>query len=170
MSIYLQTMQILNTDQIRQKISRIALEVTERNTKAKDLVIIGVNNNGYNFAQLLKQEFHKISNAEFKLLRLVISPADPMRNKITLDPELDLNDKYVLLVDDVANTGRTLFYGFKPLLEFVPAKIEVAVLIDRTHKSFPVHSDYVGLSLATTLKENIQVNFLGNGEMTVDLQ
>ena len=69
----------------------------------------------------------------------------------------------VVIVDDVANTGRTIFYACKPLLETLPKKIEVAVLVDRKHKSFPVKVDYVGLSLATTLKEDIDVQ-LSNSE------
>jgi pyrimidine operon attenuation protein/uracil phosphoribosyltransferase len=60
-------------------------------------------------------------------------------------------------VDDVANTGKTFFYAFKPLLEFTPKKVRVAVLVDRKHKAFPVSVDYVGLSLATTMHEHINV-------------
>lgn len=66
-------------------------------------------------------------------------------------PVEDLKDKALIIVDDVANTGRTIFYAFKPILDVLPKKVEVAVLADRTHKSFPIRVDYVGLSLATTL-------------------
>ena len=66
-----------------------------------------------------------------------------------------------IIVDDVANTGRTIFYAFKPLLEVLPKKVEVAVLINREHKSFPIKVDYQGLSLATTVQENIEVNIKG---------
>ncbi|HRD06713.1 MAG TPA: phosphoribosyltransferase family protein, partial [Saprospiraceae bacterium] len=72
-------------------------------------------------------------------------------------------------VDDVANTGRTIFYACKPLMDLLPSKIEVAVLVDRKHKQFPINVDYVGLSLATTLKENISVKILGVDEMEVHL-
>ena len=58
----------------------------------------------------------------------------------------------------MANTGRTIFYAIKPFLDVLPGKVEVAVLVDRKHKSFPVKVDYMGLSLATTLQENISVN------------
>ncbi len=63
----------------------------------------------------------------------------------------------VILVDDVANTGRTIFYAFTPILRSLPKKIEVAVLVDRKHKMFPIQVNYFGMSLATTLKENIEV-------------
>jgi pyrimidine operon attenuation protein/uracil phosphoribosyltransferase len=72
-------------------------------------------------------------------------------------------------VDDVASSGRTLLYACKPILETLPKKLEIAVLVDRTHKSFPVQADYVGLSLATTLKENILVE-IGEGEMAAYLE
>ncbi|MEL6989936.1 MAG: phosphoribosyltransferase family protein, partial [Bacteroidota bacterium] len=73
-------------------------------------------------------------------------------------------------VDDVANTGRTIFYAFKPLFEILPKKIEVAVLVDRKHKSFPIKVDYVGLSLATTIQENIDVQILNTEDKAVYLK
>ena len=82
-------------------------------------------------------------------------------------PAEALRNKPVIIVDDVANTGRTIFYAVQPLLKAVPKKVEVAVLIDRKHKSFPMKADYVGLSLATTLLNNIEVNIRGGGEMAV---
>jgi pyrimidine operon attenuation protein/uracil phosphoribosyltransferase len=92
-----------------------------------------------------------------------------MSSPIEVDvPVEDLDGKVVLVVDDVANTGRTLFYACKPLMEILPARLETAVLVDRKHKSFPIRVDYVGLSLATTLKENIDVQIL-EGEATVHL-
>jgi pyrimidine operon attenuation protein/uracil phosphoribosyltransferase len=60
-------------------------------------------------------------------------------------------------VDDVANSGKTLTYSMRPLLQYQPKKIQVAVLIDRKHKSFPVTPDYIGLSLSTTMKEHVAV-------------
>ena len=68
-----------------------------------------------------------------------------------------LRGKTIVVVDDVANTGRTLFYATKPLMEVVPAKVQMAVLVDRMHKSFPVHVDFVGMSLATTIQDHIEV-------------
>jgi pyrimidine operon attenuation protein/uracil phosphoribosyltransferase len=72
-------------------------------------------------------------------------------------------------VDDVANTGRTIFYAVQPLLGVIPRKVEVAVLVDRTHKSFPIKADYVGMSLATTMLDNIEVHIREEGKMSVNL-
>ena len=72
-------------------------------------------------------------------------------------------------MDDVANTGRTIFYAIKPLLDILPKKVEVAVLVDRTHKAFPIRVDYYGISLATTLKETINVEIRKKKERAVFL-
>ena len=80
-----------------------------------------------------------------------------------------MKNKVIVIVDDVANTGRTIFYAVKPLLETLPKKVEVAVLIDRTHKSFPIRVDYCGLSLATTLLEDIDVKIRNVDAFSVEL-
>ena len=77
--------------------------------------------------------------------------------------------KVIIIVDDVANTGRTIFYAMKPLFNILPKEVEVAVLVDRKHKSFPILVDYVGLSLATTMKESIDVQILSVEEKAVYL-
>ena len=70
-----------------------------------------------------------------------------------------LSGKKIILFDDVANTGRTIFYACKPFLNIIPERLEIAALVDRKHKLFPIQVDYVGLSLATTLHNNIEVIF-----------
>ena len=96
--------------------------------------------------------------------RIRIRPDNPIAEDIYLEEisVTDLEGKNIILVDDVANTGRTLFYAFQPLLKIIPGRLEVAVMVDRKHKLFPVSVDYVGISLATTLMENIP-SFLING-------
>ena len=81
----------------------------------------------------------------------------------------DLNDKTVIVCDDVANTGRILSYAIKPLLSVYPKKIRVMVLVDRKHKKYPVSADFVGLSLATTMQEHITVEFDNNHQAKVYL-
>ena len=77
---------------------------------------------------------------------------------------MDFNDKTIVLIDDVANSGRTMLYALKPLLLQLPKKIQTLALVERTHKSFPVDVDYVGLSVSTTTDENIVVE-VENGEV-----
>jgi pyrimidine operon attenuation protein/uracil phosphoribosyltransferase len=163
-------MKILNGKQIRQKIKRLTIQILENNFDQPEIILVGINNNGLEMANLLMQELVARTDIPITLTRIKLSPASPADNPIVLEmPIEELEDKVVILIDDVANTGRTLFYAIKPLLEVVPNKVEVAVLVDRKHKSFPIQSDYVGLSLATTLKEHIEVRLRGDDEMAVYL-
>ena len=163
-------MEILDATKIKQIVKRMSFEILERNFDSKTLYLAGINNNGYLFAKILSKRLAKITDKQIELLRIKLNPANPLEGTITLDLESKvLKNKHIIIVDDVANTGRTLFYAFKPLLETIPKKIEVAVLVDRKHKSFPVKVDYVGISLATTLKEHIKVFLEKAKERSVEL-
>lgn len=155
---------ILHEQQIRHKIKRLAIEVLERRTDDSALVLVGLNNKGLVFAGLLHEALVEIKPASLQvtLTRIRLNPAEPT----AYDPVVEggaeaLVGKSVIVVDDVANTGRTLFYAMKPLLEVLPQRVEVAVLVDRKHKQFPIQPDYVGLSLYTTLRDNIEVTLEG---------
>jgi pyrimidine operon attenuation protein / uracil phosphoribosyltransferase len=163
-------MTILNQKQIEQKIRRLTVEILERNFGETELILAGVNNNGLEMAQLLLQELVGRTDAKIVLTRLRVNPAAPNQHPILLEmPLSEIENKTVILVDDVANTGRTIFYAIKPLLDILPKKVEIAVLVDRKHKAFPIQPDYVGLSLATTLRENIQVHLRDVAAWSVEL-
>ena len=68
----------------------------------------------------------------------------------------------IIIIDDVTNSGKTLLYALKPFLEYYPRKIQTLVLVERSHKTYPIHPDYVGLSLATTLQDHIYVEVKDN--------
>lgn len=164
-------MKILDQRQIQQKIKRLAFEILERNYGEEEIILAGINNNGMSFAELLLAELRSISPIRFTLTRIRLNPAAPAQHPIQLEmPVAELGNKVIVIVDDVANTGRTIFYAVKPILEVVPKKVEVAVLVDRTHKSFPIHVDYFGLSLATTLLQNIKVRIRNVEEWAVNLE
>ena len=149
-------MKILTKKQIQQKIKRLTIEILEHNFDADEIILAGINNNGFRFAQLLLESLSKISDKTFVLSRIKLNPAKPLDFPIETDLTAELiNNKSIIVVDDVANTGRTIFYAFRVYMNALPKKIEVAVLVDRKHKMFPVKVDYVGLSLATTIQENI---------------
>lgn len=161
-------MKILDHSQIKQKIKRIAIEILENNFEEKTIVLAGINNNGTGFAKLLLKELKKITEIELKLVTIRLNPASPLTSEIEVDaPTKTLKGKTIIVVDDVANTGRTIFYGCKPLLEIIPKKLEVAVLVDRKHKTFPIYAKYVGFSLATTLKEDIDLQILNDSDYAV---
>lgn len=152
-------MQILDHHQIKLKINRLAIEVLENNTDESELIVAGINKRGMKFAEVLAQELRSRSDKRIHLTHIELSPANPLEHPVKMDmPREEIAGKPLLIVDDVANTGRTLFYACQPIMNVLPKKLEMAVLVDRTHKSFPVKVDYVGLSLATTLMENIDVN------------
>lgn len=161
---------ILNDGAVKQKIQRLAYQIAENNFEQDEIILAGINNNGYGFARLLEKKLKKIIDTQISIRRVRLNPANPLASEVVFEPKLDdLSSKAVIIVDDVANTGRTIFYACKPLMDLLPSKIEVAVLVDRKHKQFPINVDYVGLSLATTLKENISVKILGVDEMEVHL-
>jgi pyrimidine operon attenuation protein / uracil phosphoribosyltransferase len=163
-------MQVLNNYQINQKIKRLSYEILENNLDEDQIVLAGINNNGYMFAKLLFDELTNISDKNITLSRITLNPADPLSSEITSDyPTDQLQSKSIIVVDDVANTGRTIFYAFKVYMNVLVKKVEVAVLVDRKHKMFPIKVDYVGLSLATTVQENIKANLVTEDMLTVDL-
>ena len=127
-------MQILQHQQIEQIIKRIAIEIVEQNIEEKEIFLAGINNNGMHLAQLLMNELLKISKINFTLTRILINPAKPLEDEILLEIEAKtLKNKVLIIVDDVANTGRTLFYAFQPLLGIMLKKVEIAVLVNRMH-------------------------------------
>lgn len=166
-------MKILTDRQIRQKIKRLAIEILERNFGAPEIILAGLNNNGLGFARLLVEDLLPLLPADMSvtLTRIRLNPANPLEYPPYIEiPAEQIEGKTIIIVDDVANTGRTIFYAIQPVLSVLPQKVEVAVLVDRTHKQFPVKADYIGLSLATTLRENIQVEILNKEEFSVFLK
>jgi pyrimidine operon attenuation protein/uracil phosphoribosyltransferase len=163
-------MEILNKKQIDQKLNRLAFEIIENNYDAKEIILAGINNNGTKFAKLLEKKLLAITDQSIRLVRIKLNPAAPLSAEVDISVDSkELKKSPVIIVDDVANTGRTIFFAFKPFLEIVPQKIEVAVLVDRKHKSFPVKVDYVGISLATTTRDNILVKLSPFAQASVSL-
>ncbi len=149
---------VLGNEDIAQKIKRLSYEILEDNHEEKELVFIGIEGGGLVFAERIISYINTISKISTQLFHISINKANPLSSEIKLNIEGNkLNKKNIILVDDVANSGKTLCYALKPLLEFLPEKIQVAVLVDRKHKKYPICADYIGLSLSTTMKEHISV-------------
>ena len=163
-------MQILSHKQINRKIKRLALEILESNFSLDEIYLGGINNNGQRFAQMLISEINAQSNMAVINFQVSLAPADPLSADVSFSMDIqELNGKHIIIVDDVANTGRTLFYACKPIMEMLPASLAMAVLVDRKHKSFPVQVDFVGLSLATTLKDDIKVDLSDHSHLAAYL-
>ena len=151
---------ILTHNKIEQKITRIAFQIYEDNYKEKKLIIAGIANNGFIFAKLLSEQLKSISNFEIVLQELQIDKKNPISSETTLGLEAkDFKDQVIIVVDDVLNSGKTMMYGLKHFLVAPVKKLSTAVLVNRSYKRFPVHADYLGMNLATTMKERIEVTF-----------
>ena len=162
---------ILDKAQTLQKIKRIAYEIFEHNFKEKEIVLAGIYDKGYVFAELLKKELEAISPLKVTLVKLNLDKFSPQQTEITLDVDVKtLKKKVVVILDDVINSGRTLAYSLKPFLNIEIKKLQIAVIVDRGHKSFPVSADYVGYALATSLKEQIEVELEDVNSFGVYLQ
>lgn len=153
-----EVLEILTGKQLRQKVDRISFQILENNYHEKELIIIGIKSNGFKLAKLLAASLKKISKLKITLASLTMDKDHPEREDIHVDIDpASLKGKVVILVDDVANTGRTLTYALRPFLNVLEKKLQTVVMIDRKHKGFPISADYVGLKLATTMAEHITV-------------
>lgn len=158
---------ILDEQKIALKLQRMAYQVWEANSSEKELVVAGVEGSGTIIAKYLADALRQISPIKIIETTIRVNKKNPLLSPGSVDE--DLNGKSIVLVDDVANSGRTLLYAMKPLLQFGLKKILVAVLIDRTHKSFPVSPDIVGHTIATTLQEHVEVECTGDKAQAVYL-
>lgn len=151
---------ILDTLQIRQKVSRLAYEVYENNFSEKELLVVGIEGNGYKVAQQLCHQLEKISPLKISLGKIALNKEKPWEGEPVTDfDQKSFINKTVVLVDDVLNSGKTLMYAVKLFLDKPVKKINTVVLVDRNHTRFPVKADYVGLTLSTTLQEHIEADF-----------
>jgi pyrimidine operon attenuation protein/uracil phosphoribosyltransferase len=155
---------VLNKQQIAQKINRIAYQILEDNLDEKEIVLAGIWDRGYKLALRLKSVLENIADFKVILLRVDL---EKQNSKLIAKTDLQENDwknKVIILVDDVLNSGKTLAYGLGVFLNTPHKKIRTVVLVDRSHKIFPIATDFVGLELATILKEHVDVVLDVDGE------
>ena len=149
---------VLNGSQVIQKIRRIAYEIYENNFSEKSIVLAGIDGQGYALAKILEKELKSISSLSVVLVKVSLDKFSPVQSEVTIDvSSKEIKKKCIVLIDDVLNTGRTLAYALKPFTSLEIKKIEVAVLVNRSHPSFPIMPTYTGLELATTLNEHVEV-------------
>lgn len=161
--------EVLNHNQIKKKITRMAYEIYERNLGSGAVVFAGISGMGMTLADLLAKELQAISPLKVEEVEVILDKTNLANSEVKLSKDIDLQGKTLLIVDDVLNTGKTLAYAMKPFLDVEPYKMEVAVLVNRSHGLFPIRPDYTGYELSTTLNEHIKVDFSSENNYSVHL-
>ena len=142
------------------KMRRMALEIIENNAEETELILAGIRESGSVIAKILQRFIAEYSTIKTQLIAIGLDKKHPVDVQLSQTPVLD--DKVIIVIDDVANSGKTMLYALKPFLAYHPKKIQTAILVGRSHNSFPIQTDYVGLSVATTLQEHIFVEVSGD--------
>ena len=172
---------VMESDRIRRTLTRIAHEVVERNRGVGEVALVGIRRRGVPIAQRLARSLVEITGCEVPTgaLDITLYRDDLMRHAVGPQPVLrrteipfSIDDRRILLVDDVLYTGRTIRAALDALIDFGrPLSIQLAVLVDRGHRELPVKADYVGKNLPTSLRESVQVRLTeqdGVDEVVVD--
>lgn len=153
---------ILNNEQINQKIARIAHQIIESNIDEKEIIIAGIEKNGFIIASKLKQNLSNISDIKITTCSVKINKKNPLDEVTTSISKDYYFNKSLVLVDDVLNSGATLIYAVKHFLNTEIKQLKTAVLINRNHKKYPVKADFKGISLSTTTTSHVKVRFTNN--------
>jgi pyrimidine operon attenuation protein/uracil phosphoribosyltransferase len=151
-------MEILNHEQITNKIRRIAYQIAEVFMEYEQVVLAGIADGGFQFAELLKKDLEEIVSFEVILCKVSIDKKNPRQEISTSIKAAAYEDKGVVLCDDVLNSGTTLVYSVRHFLDVPLAKFKTAVLVNRNHKKYPVKADFKGISLSTTMEEHVHVD------------
>lgn len=153
------TTQVLDHRQVEDRIKRIAWQIYENHQEETEIVVAGIVDRGYLLAELLVKQLKAICPLQVSLHRIILDKDKPLEGPPRVEPQAEsFNEKAVIVVDDVLNTGSTLMYGVRYFLDYKVKQIKTVVLVDRNHKSFPIKADFKGLSLSTNLMEHVEVN------------
>ena len=150
---------ILTNSQIKRKIKRISLQIIESNIEEKEVVLAGIEQNGFLLAKELNKMITEFSNLNIKLCSLKIDKKNPLNNISTSLNSSEYKNKSIVVVDDVLNSGSTLMYAVKHFLDTELRQLKTTVLVDRNHKKFPIKVDFKGVSLSTSIQNHVKVQF-----------
>jgi pyrimidine operon attenuation protein/uracil phosphoribosyltransferase len=158
---------VMDADRLRRSLTRIAHEIVERNRPIEDVALVGIRARGVPLARRIAAELRTITGVEppTGALDITLYRDDLMRHAVgpqpvvrSTDIPFDIDDRVILLVDDVLYTGRTIRAALDALVDFGrPRAIQLAVLVDRGHRELPIKADYVGRNVPTSRRESVQV-------------
>jgi pyrimidine operon attenuation protein/uracil phosphoribosyltransferase len=175
---------VMDADRMGRTLTRIAHEILERTTApadVADLALVGIRTRGVPIARRIAQAIHSINGHDVPTgaLDITLYRDDLMRHAVGPQPVVrkteipfSIDDKRILLVDDVLYTGRTIRAALDALIDFGrPKVIQLVVLVDRGHRELPIKADYVGKNLPTSLAQSVQVHLLEiDGRDEVEIQ
>ena len=155
--------EILSKQEIDKKINRLAHQLLENCFDEKQLFLGGISGNGIILANRIAEIIRKHSDLKVNVFEIFINKVEPWSEKTRLTAEKEeLKNGYIVLVDDVLNSGKTMQYALIEILQFPTKAIKTLTLVDRTHRRFPIKANFVGLSLSTTLKDRVEVILTGD--------
>ncbi|NCT17766.1 MAG: phosphoribosyltransferase [Flavobacteriaceae bacterium CG_4_9_14_0_8_um_filter_34_30] len=159
--------QILDNTQIEHIIRRIAYQIYESNPNESEILLAGIKENGYILAKKLKKQLEKISPLKAILCEVIMDKKNPLNIISTSVSIHDYKHCSIVLVDDVLSSGSTLIHAVKHFLQIPLKQLKTVVLIDRNHKKYPIKADFKGISLSTSLNENVAVIFEKNKDRAI---
>ncbi|MBT3443860.1 MAG: phosphoribosyltransferase [Flavobacteriaceae bacterium] len=150
---------IMDAHDIQKTVKRIAFQIYENHFEEQQLVLAGIAQNGIILGKRIHAELEKISDIKVIFMEISIDKKHPMNPPVLSKVIENCENKSVVVVDDVLNTGSTLIYAVTHFLSIELKKIQTAVLVNRNHKNYPIKGDFKGISLSTSIKERIDVAF-----------
>ena len=153
---------ILSHKEIEQKITRLGHQLLENCFEEPVVFLGGICGNGIRLAREIQKIMQSNSDQQIEVFEISVDKEEPWKKPITLSIDEDrLKNGYIILVDDVLNSGKTMQYSLVKLLERPTKSIKTVALVDRTHRRYPIKADFVGISLSTTLKERVEIDLDG---------
>ena len=172
---------VMDADRIGRTLTRIAHEIVERNKGTDDLALVGVRTRGVPIARRIARTLREITGQDIPTgsLDITLYRDDLMRHAVGPQPlvrrteiQFSIDDKKILLVDDVLYTGRTTRAALDALIDYGrPKAIQLIVLVDRGHRELPIRADYVGRNIPTSQQQSVQVRLVeldGRDEVEVE--
>ena len=165
----MQERQIMNREDVRRALARVAHEILEHNRGAEDLIIVGIHTRGVHIARRIAANLAESEGIDVPVATLDVSfyrddlrVRDQTQTKVMpTDIPMGIQGKRLVLVDDVLYTGRTIRAAMDALVDFGrPEQIQLAILLDRGHRELPIRADYVGQNLPTALEERVKVRLM----------
>ncbi len=157
--------EILSKQDIEKKINRLAFQLLENCFEEKTLFLGGIVGNGIVLANRIAKIIQDNSDLTVVVFEIKINKSEPWAEKTVLTASKDdLKNGYIVLIDDVLNSGKTMQYALMEVLQFPTKAIKTLTLVDRTHRRFPIKANFIGLSLSTTLKDRVEVILSENEE------